>query len=105
MPAVELKRVFKPGGKLVIVDSGGAYSLLFDPASADRRSVGAKLANVQAARDGNGNIGRQLWRVARSAGLKPIDFEMVVAHSDQDRILKAPSCRRFVRSVGFYFTE
>jgi ubiquinone/menaquinone biosynthesis C-methylase UbiE len=78
----EALRVLKPGGKLVIIDNDKGMYGIVDPPIAELDVMIEKRAQVQAARGGDAQIGRKLWRVLQAAGFQNLDLEAVVFYSD-----------------------
>jgi ubiquinone/menaquinone biosynthesis C-methylase UbiE len=80
--AREVRRVLKPGGKLVIVDADDAIWGLTDPPIPEMGLVMGLYGQAQAARGGNRCVGRALWRILEAAGFADLDLEAIAAHSD-----------------------
>ncbi|MDJ0843721.1 methyltransferase domain-containing protein [Crocosphaera sp.] len=81
--ATEIRRILKPGGKLVIVDTDADLYGLFDPPNGDFAMAIDKFSQASAALGGNFRIGRYLWRILQEAGFENLDLEAVVTHSDE----------------------
>ncbi len=81
--AKEIRRILKPGGKLVIVDTDADIFGLFDPPTPSFAVAIDKFSQASGALGGNFRIGRYLWRVLQEAGFENLDLEAVVAHSDE----------------------
>ncbi|WP_239004737.1 methyltransferase domain-containing protein [Paenibacillus tepidiphilus] len=80
--AAEIRRVLKPGGKLVIIDiDDGMFGALY-PDLDILPSILNKLARQQAACGGNRYIGRSLPRLFSDSGFTEVDMEAVIQHSD-----------------------
>lgn len=81
--AQEIKRILKPGGKLVIIDTDADIYGLLDPPTPAFRLATDKFSQASAALGGNFRIGRYLWRILQEAGFEHLDLEAIVAHSDE----------------------
>ena len=84
--ATEIWRVLKPGGKLVIYDIDDQLFGLFEPALPEFAPVLEAFGQGQAARGGNRQIGRSLWRILTAAGFRTIDLEVVGSHSAESGV-------------------
>ncbi|HEY4688011.1 MAG TPA: methyltransferase domain-containing protein [Anaerolineae bacterium] len=80
--AKEVRRVLKPGGKLVIYDIDDDMFGLIEPSIPEWPSILEKYGQAQAARGGNRRVGRQLWQILKSAGFHSLDLEVIAIHSD-----------------------
>lgn len=80
--AKEIRRVLKPGGKLVIYDIDDEIFGLIQPPVPEFQSVLEKYGQAQSAQGGNRHVGRNLWRILKSAGFSNLDLEIVASHSD-----------------------
>lgn len=80
--AEELKRVLKPGGKLIITDIDDGVFGAIEPDLEVLPAVLKKLSQAQAARGGNRHIGRSLPRILSQAGFVDVDMDAVIQHSD-----------------------
>ncbi|WP_127529611.1 class I SAM-dependent methyltransferase [Paenibacillus kobensis] len=80
--AAELKRVLKPGGKLLIVDIDDGIFGAVHPEIDLLHSLLSKLTKRQAASGGNRHIGRGLPRLLTQAGFADVDMDACVQHSD-----------------------
>jgi SAM-dependent methyltransferase len=78
----EVRRVLKPGGTLVIVDSDDEIWGLTDPAIPEMGLILERYGQAQAARGGNRLVGRRLLRILEAAGFVDLDLEAVLFHSD-----------------------
>ncbi|WNS45974.1 methyltransferase domain-containing protein [Paenibacillus sp. MMS20-IR301] len=80
--ALELQRVLKPGGKLVIIDVDDGVFGAVTPEMEALPGILRKLAQQQAARGGNRHIGRSLPRLLSDSGYADVDMEAALQHSD-----------------------
>jgi len=80
--AKEVLRVLKPGGKLVIIDTDKDLFWILEPPIPELQPIMKKVLQVQAAKGGNGLIGRMLWRIFQAVGFQNLDLETIVLHSD-----------------------
>ncbi|NEO30222.1 MAG: methyltransferase domain-containing protein [Symploca sp. SIO3C6] len=80
--AKEIRRVLKPGGKLVITDHDDEIFFIHEPPVPEYQIMSEKMRLAMATRNGNRRIGRQLWRILRDAGFQNQDLEIIVSHSD-----------------------
>jgi SAM-dependent methyltransferase len=78
---LELRRVLRPGGRLIAVDSDFGCPTLFEPEPAFARELFGAAAEGQRRRGGDPHIGRKLPRLLREAGLTAIAVDAVVVHS------------------------
>lgn len=79
--AQELWRVLKPGGKLVILDIDDGLFGLFAPPIPEFAKVLETFGAAQAARGGNRMIGRNLWRILKTANFANVEVEVVASDS------------------------
>jgi ubiquinone/menaquinone biosynthesis C-methylase UbiE len=79
--AQEIRRLLKPGGKLIINDIDDEIFGLFEPPLPALSIVIEKFGQAQAARGGNRQIGRRLWSILAAAGFFSLDLEVVASHS------------------------
>lgn len=77
----ELRRVLRPGGRLIAVDSDQAFDTLFDPEPPFYRALMDAVQKAQRARGGDRHIGRRLPRLLADAGFSDVAVDAVVAHS------------------------
>ncbi|MEK8129441.1 methyltransferase domain-containing protein [Paenibacillus filicis] len=80
--AIELRRVLKPGGKLVIIDVDDAIFGAIHPDIDVLPSILKKLAALKASKGGSRHIGRSLPRLLSGSGFTDVDMEAVIQHSD-----------------------
>jgi len=79
----EIRRVLKPGGKLVISDIDVGLGEIYGPQDAEATAIDNKLHEMQAQRGGNPRIGRELWRLLAATGYENMDLEAVPIHTDK----------------------
>lgn len=77
----EIKRLLKPGGRLVMTEADYAINLLTDPYFPEVEPIRDKLMKYGSSLGGNKMIGREMWQLLKKAGFKNIDLEAVVHHS------------------------
>ncbi|WP_079909443.1 class I SAM-dependent methyltransferase [Paenibacillus sp. 32352] len=80
--AVELYRVLKPGGKLVIIDIDDGVFGTLSPEMESLPVIMSKLAASQKKNGGNRHMGRALPRLLKEAGFIHVDLEAVVQHTE-----------------------
>lgn len=80
--AIEIFRVLKPGGKLVIMDVDDGIFGIIEPTMENFRSVIDKLIAMQGEAGGNREIGRSLPRLLESSGFCNVEMDAISVHSD-----------------------
>jgi ubiquinone/menaquinone biosynthesis C-methylase UbiE len=83
--AKEIKRVLKPGGKLVIFDVDDHF-VIFDPPGSPEiealdKELSKKARERQAEKGGNRFISRRLIHILRDSGFENFDMEAVLIHN------------------------
>ncbi len=79
----ELRRVLKPGGKLVIHDIDIGLGEIMEPLNPEAEAIETKMHEARSQRGGNPRIGRQLWRLFAATGYANMDLEVVPVHTDR----------------------
>jgi ubiquinone/menaquinone biosynthesis C-methylase UbiE len=79
----EIRRVLKPGGKLVITDIDIGLGEIIEPPNPEADAIEKRLHDSQTDRGGNSRIGRQLWRLLASTGYVNMDLEVIPIHTDK----------------------
>lgn len=77
----EFRRLLRPGGRLIAVDSDHAFDALFEPEPSFTRELMDAVAEGQELEGGDRYIARKLPRLFREAGFAAIAVDAVVAHS------------------------
>lgn len=78
--AKEVKRVLKPGGKVVIAEGDHAFNSISSPLVAEAEAIREKIGRFKGARD---TSARRTWYILKSAGFQNIDLEAIVFHSGE----------------------
>lgn len=100
--AIEIRRVLKPGGKLVIIDIDDGIFGAIQPELDVLPSILKKLAQRQASSGGNRNIGRSLPRMLSNSGFTDVDMDAIIQHSDLNGIEGFKRQFDINRFAGFY---
>lgn len=80
--ATEVRRVLRPGGSLVVIESDDDLAGLVDPAPPELARLRQKIALIQALRGGDRRVGRKLWRILERAGYIALEQEAILTSSD-----------------------
>lgn len=80
--AREIKRILKPGGKLVIYDIDDEIFGIIDPPVPEYAGVLEKFGQAQSLMGGNRRVGRNLWRILIAAGFINLSLEVIATHTD-----------------------
>jgi hypothetical protein len=79
--AREMRRVLKPGGKVVVIDNDFDLHLRSYPEIPELSDLYEAYCNARVSQSGNPRIGRQLPVVLAEAGFSDVDLEIVVSHN------------------------
>jgi 2-polyprenyl-3-methyl-5-hydroxy-6-metoxy-1,4-benzoquinol methylase len=79
---LEIFRILKPGGKLVIIDIDDGIFGVVQPNIDNLHSIINKLIDMQGKAGGNREIGRSLPRLLHTLGFSNIDLDAIAVHSD-----------------------
>ncbi len=74
---LQMRRVTRPGGRIVIIDVDDEVSLFEPPEPQHRAYFRKAIRTLQLRRGGNRLIGRQLYRLMRKAGLEAIQVMVI----------------------------
>jgi len=77
----EIKRLLKPGGRLVMTEADYAMRVLTDPCFSEVEAIRDRLMKYQYSLGGNKTIGREMWQLLKRAGFENLDIESIVWHS------------------------
>jgi ubiquinone/menaquinone biosynthesis C-methylase UbiE len=77
----EIRRVLKPGGRLVLIDVDYRGANLVYPVLRPIEEILEKTAQLHALRGGDPHVGRRMWRLLERAGFDVVDLEAVALHS------------------------
>lgn len=81
--AKEIRRILKPGGKLVVSDIDTDAFSLPDPPIPEFKLLMEKYSELQIAKGGDPKIGRKLMRILNKAGFQNLDIEVIVLHNGE----------------------
>ena len=81
--AAEIRRVLRPGGRLVAVEVDGELWGLVQPRLPGAQAAHEAAWRAQRDRGGDRMIGRRLWRILAEAGFVDLSLELFAYHSDE----------------------
>lgn len=84
--AREIRRILKPGGRLIVLDIDDGLFGLFQPTILGLEAIVSGFGQAQAERGGNRHIGRDLWTILDKSGYCDIDIEVLASHSGRSGI-------------------
>jgi SAM-dependent methyltransferase len=82
----DIRRVLRPGGRLVINDIDIGLGEIVEPVNVEAEAIDERLHESRSLRGGNPRIGRKLWRLLEAAGYVNLDLEVVPIHTDKTGI-------------------
>jgi SAM-dependent methyltransferase len=77
----ELRRILRPGGRLIAVDADFAFTTIFDPEPSFLRELMDAVVAGQRAEGGDPHVASKLPALLRDAGFSDIAVDAVVLHS------------------------